>query len=299
MLGQVTELLTEYYGGDHWCTIDARNEAARFEKFAKFTDEQRRRSDESLDAVGKAEKLLSAAADCEKAIPLLEATIKAAGELYGPRDAYLSLLLYQLGKTQIVLGHPNLAEPLLRRAADLYREVYGVRHRPPIVSYLLFLLANIHEERGDFDSAASLLADARVVEKETAGSATGAFCDYTLELSRALIETGEFEKARALLDENLLRQEQIGGKQGERYGQTLDVLFVLYSRNNDVQQADTSYFQAEKIFRDLNGSGFNWAEVELHLDRGVYTATQGDLQERTRATRMGADGAREHDGPLH
>ena len=275
VLGQIVELLTTYYGGDYWRTTDARDDAACLEKFTRFTDEQRRRSDESLEAVGKADKLLSVAADCEKAIPLLEATIKAREELYGPRDAYIVRLLYGLGKAQGALGHPNLAEPLLHRAADRYREVYGVRRRPPIVCDLLFLLANIHEERGDFASAAPLLADARVVEKETAGSATDAFCDYTLELSRALIETGEFEKAQALLDENLVRQEQIGGKQGAGYGQTLHVLFVLHSRNSDVQQGEAYFHQADKILRDLNPTGLTWFQLEQHVDWGVFLATFG------------------------
>ena len=276
-IGQILELLTTYYGADDWRTIEARLYAVCLEKFAKLTDEQRRRSDESLETFDKADKLLSAA-ECEKAVPILDAAIKAREELYGPRDLYLGRLLFELGRTHGALGHPNLAEPLLHRAADLYRESYGVRHRPPIVCDLLFQLANIHEERGDFASAVPLLADARMVQKETAGPTTDYFSEYTLELARALIEIGEFEKAQALLDENLVRQEQIGGKQGGNYTRTLHILFVLHSRNNNLAQAKTCFHQADKTLIGLCGLEPTWDLIELHLDWGVYMATQGDVQ---------------------
>lgn len=274
VLAQAAELLTEYYGANHWRTIDARKESAALEKYSSLTEEQRRRADESLTAIDKAAKF-SDIGHFDKALPILEQGLKAREELFGPRDPLLVRYVFQTARAYHSIGSPTQAEPLYRRAAALCRELYGVENAPSLYGAVLFNLSSLYRERGRPALAVPVLLDSRKHIKATSGETSFSYGTISVNLAITWIEMGEFEKARTMLHEVLALCERTTGKQGNVYGHALHGLFLLYARNYDLKQADEYFEKADAVLRGVKVSE---ELISLHIDWGAYLAEHGNYK---------------------
>src|SRR6185503_8139472 len=92
---------------------------------------------------------------------------RAVAEGFGPQDPRLGTTLSDLGRLYALQGRYAEAEPLYRRAAEIWTRAWGPEH--PAVGKVLENLAMLQHTEGRYAEAAPLYEQALAIKRKALG----------------------------------------------------------------------------------------------------------------------------------
>jgi DNA-binding SARP family transcriptional activator/Tfp pilus assembly protein PilF len=185
---------------------------------------------------------------------------------------------YYLGYAQSVSGDNAAAEPNVRQALALFRELGDRGHE----AMALNGLANMMREDGRFAEALAVAQDGLRMVKAAGYWWIQAVLENTVGYLYA--ELGQYDSALAHCQRALGLQRESGNRTG--VGDALSTIGEIYARRGDRAQAKDYFRQAIEVFREY-GAAFDEAQTLTHL--GQTLADDGDLDEARSAWLVAQD----------
>ena len=175
-----------------------------------------------------------------------QAALKAAG-YFGPKNPAMAVTLYHLASTQDNLGRPADAEPLLRRALDIFdaQSKVGDRENAQLHGMTLNDLAGLCARRassaappsskqGLLKEAESLLQRALAIREKSDPSQVG----WTLSnLTQVYIDSGRWSEAAVAAQRAVLFHERQSGPEDQQVVYELDRLADIYLQQGRLAEA--------------------------------------------------------------
>ncbi|MEE4297902.1 MAG: tetratricopeptide repeat-containing protein kinase family protein, partial [Pseudomonadales bacterium] len=144
----------------------------------------------------------------EEATALYGELIRRSEAVYGPSPA-LAMHLNNAASAWKRWGRPKDAEPLQRRALDLFREHLGDDHRHVAMAYNN--LANLLHDQGRAAEAVELHRRSLTMHREIYGEDHDRTAGSLANLASALRDLGELDEAIALFRETLVLDQRVLG----------------------------------------------------------------------------------------
>jgi tetratricopeptide (TPR) repeat protein len=151
-----------------------------------------------------------------------------------------------LGTVYVNLGLFDAAEPLLRRALDQQRALYGPRH--PAVAAAMDRLGDLLVRRSRFDDAEALLREALAQRRSFLGNAhpdTAASMDHLATLFQ---ERTDYNAAEPLFREAIAVRETVYGRDHEDVATSLNNLSLLLFMRGQYEETERLYREALAIY---------------------------------------------------
>jgi CHAT domain-containing protein/tetratricopeptide (TPR) repeat protein len=203
-------VLLELHDPHDWRVTDARLALARTHRIAAMTEEQRGRLAQAERWVQEGRRL-EKLRDYGGAADVGARALEALHDLFGDRDREYVLELGWQARYLRLAGDFERAQPLIRRGAELARDLFGVAH--PLYADAVSHRITVAVGLGDLDGAESLaqeLVQCREFtegrESARAAQARDRLDGLTASRARALVRAGEIGRARAALGELLARR---------------------------------------------------------------------------------------------
>lgn len=172
-----------------------------------------------------------------------------------------SELRHLFGHVYSDLGLYDRAAPVLERALEQRRDLYGPRH--PAVAEVLDALGTVLTSQGKYDDAESLLREALAQRRALLGNrdtATAATADHLATLLR---ERDDFARAEPLYREALAIRRTAGGEDAG-LASTLLNLGVMLVMKGDYNAAEAPYREALAIQQRVFGANHPETAKTLH-----------------------------------
>lgn len=184
----------------------------------------------------------------DKAEPLLAEAIQINKEIYGTKHPDYARSLYNLAL--LYARKDGQSE----RVEKMYQEALtACRDNPAdaqLYSSVLNALANIYNNRGDFEKAEPLYQEGLKIARKNLGKKHPAYASSLNNLAVMYRQKAKFEKAIELFTEVAqIRKETLGEKHLE-YGRTLRNIAELYYVQKQYEKAEPYYTEANRIFLD-------------------------------------------------
>jgi CHAT domain-containing protein/tetratricopeptide (TPR) repeat protein len=193
-------------------------------------------------------------------------------------------------------GQYAKAEPLLRQALDLRKEVLGPKH--PAYASSLNNLALLYHHQGDYAKAEPLYRQALDLHKEVLGPKHPDYASSLNNLAALYKAQGDYAKAEPLYRQALdLRKEVLGPKHPD-YASSLNNLATLYHHQGDYAKAEPLHRQALDLRKEVLGPKHPDYATGLDNLAGLYH-DQGDYAKAEPLYRQALDLHKEVLGPKH
>jgi serine/threonine protein kinase len=186
----------------------------------------------------------------DKALPLLEQAV-ATGRALGPADARLAQSLNNLGVLNRELGQPAKAEPLLREAIAMRRQVLGPRH--PDVAITLVELSRALREQGKLAESEPPAREALSIRREAFGDEHRETATSKSDLGQILMWGGDLAGAERLLRENLDTNRRVLGTEHPNTAFSVGLLGQLEYAKGDGAAAEVLARQAMAVHARVFG----------------------------------------------
>lgn len=218
----------------------------------------------------------------EKAIAMLEPLVKIRPE---GEEAAIDLAdnLSALGVCYYSLGRLELAEPFVRRALALHRQLAGEFH--PHTANDLLNLGEIEAALTRYAEAEKYYSEAIQIMERWYGRDHPDTATLIGIFARTLLMEGKTAEAEVLLRRVLEVQERAYGGKDVRISVTLDSLGKIAEKRGDLAAAEAYFSRAFEIARALYGeqnyvTGVTKADLgDVRLRRGEYAVAEQNLRE--------------------
>ncbi|MGA2742007.1 MAG: serine/threonine-protein kinase [Bryobacteraceae bacterium] len=207
----------------------------------------------------------------EKAIPILEPLVKLPPS--GEEASYaLADNLLVLGVCYDSVGRHETAEPVVRRALVLHRQLAGEFH--PKTANDLFTLGEIKAALGQYGEAEKYYREAIRIMEGWYGRNHPDAATYYGVFARTLLLEGKSAEAEGLLRRVLEIQQRAYGSANVRVSVTLDSLGKIAVERGDLPAAQADFSRALEGARSLFGEE-NYITAVLRADLGDVRLRQG------------------------
>jgi eukaryotic-like serine/threonine-protein kinase len=200
----------------------------------------------------------------------------ARAEQFAHQPAAQAQMLDVIGRTFQHLGEYERAQPLLERALDLRRGVFGVM--PSKVAESHYHLARLNHARGQLDSADVLFRHALNVQRQLFGEENAQVARTLAGLSLVLQDRGDYGQAAILARESLLVRRQLLGDLHPEVAESLHALAEILRRDGNYAAAEQLYREALSLRRQLFGEDHPAVAETLH-NLAALLQRRGDLSE--------------------
>jgi eukaryotic-like serine/threonine-protein kinase len=211
----------------------------------------------------------------DKAQPVLERAV-AAGRRLGAANAQLAQSLNNLGVLHREMDRLTAAEPLLREALTMRRQVLGPRH--PDVAITLVELTRVLVEQGRMAEAEALARESLEIRRAALGDQHRETAVSKGSLGMIRLRLGDVAGAEALIQESLdTNRRQLGPTHpntGAAYGNLVNVLIA----KGDYAAAEPLARQSADIIRGTFGTEHDEYAQKLNT-LGNTIEPQGRLAE--------------------
>ncbi len=185
-------------------------------------------------------------------------------------------LMQAIGNVYRNLGLYELAEPLLREALKVRRQVLGGDH--PAVAQSLNNLGVVLRQRGDYDGAEPLFNEALEMRRRYhVGVDHPDLAESLNNLALLHQERGRYPVAEKLMREAIVIQRAVEGGSGTELAALLANLGILLTEVGDWAGAEPPFREALKLRREALGEDHALVADSLN-DLGVFLGIQGDLE---------------------
>ncbi|HKX32540.1 MAG TPA: CHAT domain-containing tetratricopeptide repeat protein, partial [Blastocatellia bacterium] len=180
------------------------------------------------------------------------------------------------------------AEPLYRRALDIFEKVLGPEH--PEAARALLCLALLYHDQADYARAEPLYRQALGIFEKTLGAEHPEFASALNNLALLFRNQGDYAKATLLIQRALAIREQVLGPEHPEVAASLNSLAILYIERGEYAKAEPLYQRALAIREQALGPAHIHVAyalnnlANLYRDRGEY-ARAGPLYQRSLAIR--------------
>lgn len=183
----------------------------------------------------------------------LEKVTKLAAEKKenpGPKSPSYYRCLSNLISLYRMQGKLLQAEPLMREAHDIIREMRGEKH--PAYATSLYNLAGIYRDLGSYGQAEPLYKQSLLLRKEAAGKSSLETATVLNDLAGLYSFTGSYGPAEMNFRQAIeIRKEKSGDKK-TGLATSLNDLATLYEKMGNYEQAEKLYLQAGDLFKSEN-----------------------------------------------
>jgi serine/threonine protein kinase/Tfp pilus assembly protein PilF len=226
----------------------------------------------------------------------LGVAVGKADQAFREQPEVLAALLNTVGRTYVVLGGYEEADPLLRRALELRQRA---PHVPPAdVAESVMSLGVLRFSMGRYDEAESLFRDALARHRSVFGDEHLAVSESLNDLAMTLQRKNrDYAAAKPLLEESLAIRTRLLGERHVDIAQSLNNLGMLYYRMGDLAGAEPLFRRAMSLNRELLGPqhvelATNWSNLaRLLRDKGELVEAEQLFRQVLDADRrlLGAD----------
>ncbi|MCS6795580.1 MAG: tetratricopeptide repeat protein, partial [Raineya sp.] len=182
----------------------------------------------------------------DKAEPLLAESIQISKEIYGTKHPDYARSLYNLALLYA------RKEGQSERVEKMYQEVLAACRDNPadaqLYSSVLNALANIYNNKGDFDKAEPLYLEGLKIARKNLGKKHPAYARSLNNLAIMYRQRAKFEKAIELFMEVAQIRKEVLGEKHLEYGRTLRNIAELYYVDKKYDKAEPYYVEANRIF---------------------------------------------------
>jgi serine/threonine protein kinase len=208
----------------------------------------------------------------------------------------LAALLNTVGRTHVVLGTYEDADPLLRRALALRRTDPGAPARD--VGESVMALGVLRFSMGRYAEAEPLFREALAIHRSAYGNEHLAVAESLNDLAMTLQrKDGDHAGARPLLEESLAIRGRLLGERHADVAQSLNNLGMLHYRMGNLDEAEVLFRRALAMNRELLGPehldlSTNWSNLARVLrDKGDLASAEELFRQVLDADRrlLGAD----------
>jgi tetratricopeptide (TPR) repeat protein len=249
------EVYRAAYGDDHVVVADlldaiagsmiGTNEAEKGEQMAREALAIRRRilgdHRDTATSLATLAAIVNQEGHAEEALSLAEESLAMRRELFGDESPAVADSLRRLGGLHLALGDLATAEPMLRKAIELWRASLGPDH--PDLTAPMLDLARLLRKTGGLEEAESLNRECLRIRETRFEAADPSVLEIRDELTRTLLQREEWSEVEAFTRESL-----------ELYGKALGTWHASYA-NSKIQlgaalTGEGRYEEAEPILLD-------------------------------------------------
>jgi len=260
------EIRQRLLGPDHYLTVSARVLAASMAAWNGVSAEAKKKLIESDKRLAAAKNLQdrgeynAAAEAAQTAASLRQSAV--------PDDqAELGAALLRLGDIRIDLRQYNRADQVLKRAGQMIRTAYGMKH--PQTARLLdrigwLRISQAPQDRTNpdiVDEAVKALKGAVAIFLRTVGE-NAEMAESLDNLGTALVATGDKKKALGMKLRALVIRQQVLGPADEDTGVSLSNIAWLYEGLNDEKQAMALREKALAVFKQALGPDHPYSMIQ-------------------------------------
>jgi CHAT domain-containing protein/Tfp pilus assembly protein PilF len=189
-----------------------------------------------------------------KALPLLEESIKINKEILGDKHPEYARSLYQLA---IITYKKEGASPKVEK---MYQEVVEICRANPADANLygnaLGALANLYNNKGDFDKAEPLYKEGIKVSRQNLGKKHPTYARNVSNLAVLYRQKGKFTQAIEMFSEVAEIRKEVLGEKHLEYGKSLREIAELHYVSKDYAKAEPFYVESNRIFLDQINKNF-------------------------------------------
>ncbi len=191
----------------------------------------------------------------EKAEPLIAESIQITKEIYGTKHPDYARSLYNLALLYA------RKEGQSERVEKMYQEVLDACRNNPadiqLYSLVLNALANIYNNRGEFEKAEPLYQEGLKIARKNLGNKHPTYARALNNLAIMYRQKAKFEKAIELFTEVAQIRKEILGEKHLEYGKTLRNIAELYYVEKKFDKAEPYYIEANRIFLEQIRKNFS------------------------------------------
>ena len=195
-------------------------------------------------------------------------------------------LLRTMGRVYQNLGLYTVAQPLLERALERRREIYGSAHAS--VGESLDELALLRRKRGDHAGAEPLFREALAIKRRTQGPVHPSIAETLANLSFVLRNSDRMAEAEAMAREALAMRLRLFGSEHHDVAEGLHEVGATLWRRGDFAGAEDHLRRAIEIDRRLLGEIHPVMAIRWHTLGQVLNAS-GKLEAAEVALRKSLD----------
>ncbi len=192
-----------------------------------------------------------------------QGTVRAASGLKG-QPGVQGAVMQALAEAQYGLGRYDKAEPLLRQALELRRELYGPESLE--VARTLEYLGRIYFERGRYKESARLLRRSLALKRRFLGDEHIEVAKALNLLGSSLVRPKASRELAKLHEEALVIARKHEGAEGPVVAETLMVQAQLMRNLGDYEAAESLFRKGLEMERRLLGDG----ALEVYRHQGLY-----------------------------
>ncbi|HLG59115.1 MAG TPA: serine/threonine-protein kinase [Vicinamibacterales bacterium] len=205
-------------------------------------------------------------------------------------------LLGTMGRVYQSLGLYTVAQPLLQRALERRREVFGMEHAA--VGESLDQLALLLRKRGDYAGAEPLFREALAIKRRTQGPDHRSIAETMTNLGFVLRNTDRGAEAEPFIRENLAMRLRLFGPEHHEVAEGMHELGATLWRNGDLAGAQELLRRALDLDRRLLGEIHPVVSVRWHT-LGQILRDSGQFATAEEALRKALDINKTLNGPEH
>jgi len=181
---------------------------------------------------------------------LLERGVERA-EALEQQPAIQARMFQEIGRAYRTLGRYDRAEPLVARALEMTRRIYGERH--PEVASSLNQQGMLLKEQGDYAAAESLYHQALEIQRETLGGGHPDLAESLNNLGVVNRLNGEYEAAEKYLRESLDLWHKLYGEEHPEIANSTQNLGTVLMMQGEFEEAEELLHDALAMERRLVG----------------------------------------------
>jgi eukaryotic-like serine/threonine-protein kinase len=200
----------------------------------------------------------------------------ARAEQFAHQPAAQAQMLDVIGRTWQYLGRYERAQPLLERALELRRGMFGDAHAT--VAESLQHLARLQHARGQLDSAEVRFRQALHTQRQLWGDEHAQVARSLGGLSAVLRDRGEHGAAESLAREVLELRRRLLGDEHEEVAESLHALAEVLRRSGRYAEAEPLQREALALRQQLLGAAHP-AVAETLYGLAVLLQQHGDIRE--------------------
>ncbi|RMG53269.1 MAG: hypothetical protein D6723_07390 [Acidobacteria bacterium] len=190
----------------------------------------------------------------------------------------LAMTHRSIGIIYYSIGLFDAAEPHLRAALKLHRDIYGDEH--PETAQSLFALGYFLWLKGAPAEAEGVLKKYLEISRRSAGDQSREVADALLQLGLVMNQKGDLAAAESFYREALTRYRKLLGEEDKHVAYALNNLAVLKSYQGDLDAAEKLYRRVIAIQRKLPADRENQINLATNLQNlGATLKTKGRYAE--------------------
>jgi serine/threonine-protein kinase len=214
---------------------------------------------------------------------VLAEAVKRVNQELSTQPEIAAEVLTTIGITYQNLGHYDRAEPVLQRALEMHRHLFGDEHLKVAMS--IKNMALLRHYQGDLKNAEPLYQQAIPMYRRLETRSTPAFADALNDYGALSSDLGKFEQAKILYRESLAMYVRLFGNVHQEVASVNNNLAVAFHEEGKLDSAEVLYRNALAIYTKLYGAehsqiarAMNNLAFVLH-DKGELDAAAGLFQQ--------------------